>query len=296
MIGAIFYAIVTGSVITVLEESAQDQNKIGSDIAKLSNYLQTARVSASSKERIMKGYMMRNVLTEGKDVGGAAVDGILDVNDEVLRTLPNYLRAEVGVYARAETIRRRVPFFRHCSKSFLVALSGSLSRTRTLLTGDYLVKKGESFSPELIVVESGSLQIRQGGITLRTVKRGDCIGKSWLVQGNEETRVATVSIRAMSPCVLVTGLSSLEDVKRLERAYPVDFKLLHAEARGRDTDENKRKEKAMAGIAKAVRLFKERKLQKRRALLQAQGISFNESIGSIGKDDLMDVVNQNQDE
>lgn len=273
MIGAIFYAIVTGNVITVLEESAQDENKIGSDIAKLSNYLKTARVSDKSQERIMKGYMMRNVLTQNKDSAGPALDGLLDANDQVLRTLPNYLRAEVGIYARAETIRRRVPLFMHCSKGFLVALSGALSSGRTLLTGDYLVKKGEQYAPEVIVVENGNLQIREDDATTKTIKRGDCIGKSWLLQRKlQKDHIATVSIRALSPCVLVTGLSTIQEVDRLERAYPVDFKMLRAELRGRHLDESTRQEVALAGIAKAVRRFKERKIQKRRTSDESQGI------------------------
>ncbi len=280
MIGAIFYAIVTGNVITVLEESSQDENKIGSEIAKLSNYLKTARVSDKSQERIMKGYMMRNVLTQNKNTSGPVLDGLLDADDQVLRTLPNYLRAEVGIYARAETIRRRVPLFMHCSKGFLVGLSGNLSSARTLLTGDYLVKKGEKYAPEVIVVESGSLQVREDGVTTKTMKRGDCIGKSWLLQNKlQNDLIATVSIRALSPCVLVTGLSTIEQVDRLERAYPVDFKMMRAEVRGRDMDENTRQELAMAGIAKAVRRFKERKLQKRRALAQQQGQTFDDSMG-----------------
>lgn len=71
MIGAIFYAIVTGTVISTLEERTEKDNKMGSDIARLSQYLTITRMSEAAKERIMKGYMMRNVLTESDaiDVG-----------------------------------------------------------------------------------------------------------------------------------------------------------------------------------------------------------------------------------
>ena len=184
MIGAVFYAILTGNVIAILEEGSKRDNKIGTDIARLSNYMNTARVSEFSKGRIMKGFMMRNVLTSSQggsqgNSGAVDFDG-LDLNDEVLGTLPNYLRVEVAIYARAELIRRRDTFFRHCSNGFLVALSSSLSQTRTLLTGDYLMQQGTPYTSEFVFVQSGSLQVRLDQHTIKTLNRGDTMGKSEL--------------------------------------------------------------------------------------------------------------------
>ena len=268
-IGAVLYAIVTGNVITVLEEAAHNENKIGTDIVKLSNYLKTARVAPASKDRIMRGYMMRNVLTDGTNAAdsGPVLDGLIEDNDEILATLPGYLRAEVGIYARAETIRRRMKFFSHCNNNFLVALSGSLNRTKTLLTGDYLVKREQEFEREVMVVESGTLQVRKDGATVQLMKRGDVIGKQWLIQIEKGlTGFSPVSIRAMSPCVLKCGLSTLDQIQALERSHPVDFQLLRAEARGMNKyDEAERREIAMRGLAKAVRRFKERRAARKKS-------------------------------
>jgi hypothetical protein len=282
MIGAVFYAIVTGNVIAILEEASGRDNKVGSEIFRLSSYLKTARVSELSKERIMKGYMMKNVLTDAS-VGQIPLGDGLDLHDAVLGTLPNYLRMEVAIYARAELIRQRDVFFRHCSNGFLVALSSSLSRTRTLLTGDYLMQKKEQHEPEFVMVESGSLQVRLDQHTLKTVGRGDCIGKGWLLQLKHDSTdpeefseitdwllndgTAAVSIRALSPCVLLTGLSSADQIRDLERGYKVDFQLLRAEARGTSRDEFERKAIAMKGIAKAVRRFKQRRQKSQSAPL-----------------------------
>lgn len=46
---------------------------------------------------------------------------------------------------------------------------------------------------------------------------------------------------------------------KLEDLYQVDFQLLRAEARGEVCDESEKKAKAIRGISKAVRRFKERK-------------------------------------
>lgn len=279
VIGAVFYAVVTGNVISMLELQADGENKIGRDIVQLSNFLKMARVSEASKERVMKGYILRNVLTAERGISKSNLKGeyTLDMHDEVLNTLPNYLRMEVGIYARAELLRRQDKFFEHCSKNFLVALSSSLVQSRTLLTGDYLIKRGEHVPREFLVVQAGELQIRRAGSTVRTLKQGDAFGKAWLT-GYEEATLsnskdfseftdwldsegrAALSIRALSPCVVMTGLAHRTEIDALERAYPVDFKFLRTEIRGHNTKESDRLAMALRGIAKAVRRFKRRRL------------------------------------
>jgi hypothetical protein len=274
-IGAIFYAIVTGVVISTLENRAARENKIGSDIAKLSMYLTSAGLSKRAKERIMKGFMMRNVLTENDSIDAGSRIESLDHDDEILGTLPNYLRIEVGIYARAEMMHRREKLFLHCSNSFLVALSSSLPRSRTLISGDYLMKEGKPFFRDFYVIEKGTLQIQRGNDTIKTLERGQCIGRAWLLQLTTKPQppsffsentdwllsdgTAACSIRAVGPCVLLTGLSSMDSIATLEDLYKVDFQLLRAEVRGEVYNDSERKAKAIRGISKAVRRFKERK-------------------------------------
>ena len=224
------------------------------------------------------------------------IEGLLEGDyQNTVSTLPRYLQMEIGIYARGELLHRREPLFLHTSNSFLVSLSSNLTRTRTLLSGDYLVQEGERIQEEFAVVEQGSLQVRLNGHTIKTLVRGNCIGKAWLLQlhpsvstSNSDTMETTsrdnealseftdwirkdgtsgVTIRATSPCVLVAGLQSVEEVKHLEEGYSVDFQLLRAEIRGAENlDDNDRKAKAMRGIAKAVRRFKERRRLQREAM------------------------------
>lgn len=270
MCGAIFYAIVTGNVIKMLEDASERDNKIGADIAKLNSYMDSARVSTLSKERIMKGYMMRNVLS----TAGASDDTQkehLDPNDNVLGTLPSYLRQEISIYARAELIRRRDRFFSSCSKGFLVALSSSLVRTRTLLTGDYLLKRGEVYEREFVMVESGSLQLQQEQNTIRVLERGDVIGKGWLfhsVNGSRDTdcneytdfcfgdRTAGLSIRALCPCTILTGLTSSRDIEKLEQGYKDDFDELGSIIRKATKTEAQRRASLFRRAAHTADLFK----------------------------------------
>ncbi|KAG7351957.1 hypothetical protein IV203_008005 [Nitzschia inconspicua] len=275
MIGAKFSAIVTGVVINTLEERAAKDSKIGSDVARLSKYLTTTRMSRSAKERVMKGYMMRNVLTENDAVDAGSRMDSLDHDDEILETLPNYLKTEVSIYARAEMIHRREKLFLHCSNGCLVALSSAMVRSRTLISGDYLMKEGKPFLRDFYVIEKGSLQVQRGNHTIKTLQRGQCIGRSWLLQLQNESRgpldygentgwllpdgVAACSIRAVGRCILMDGLSTLESIVALESQYSVDFQFLRADVRGYEKNESERKAKAIRGIIKAVRRFKEQK-------------------------------------
>lgn len=276
IMGAIFFAIVTGNVIAMLEEKTQSENKIGSDIVKLSSYLENVRVSEFSKDRIMKGYMMRNVLTQGGETTAAASEGP-DANDEILKTLPKYLRHEVAIYARAELIHRKDIFFSHCSKGFLVALSSGLPNVRTLLSGDYLMKEGQLYRDQFVLVESGQLQVREEGHTIKILGRGDCIGKAWLLQLKHEAKheklvektdwvkndgTAVLSIRALSPCTLFTGLYTDADIRKLKRGYKIDFQLLQAGVHGNRKSESEKKAIARKVLAKAAQRYINRKRSK----------------------------------
>jgi hypothetical protein len=61
-------------------------------------------------------------------------------------------------------------------------------------------------------------------------------------------------------------LQTAAEVKQLEESYQVDFQLLRAEVRGAGKDDGERKAKAIRGIAKAVRRFKERRCLQRVAM------------------------------
>ena len=271
--GAVFYAIVTGNVIKMLEDASERDNKIGTDIVKLTSYMDSARVSSLSKERIMKGYMMRNVLTKSTTDTSSSAEECLDPNDDVLSTLPSYLRQEVAIYARAELIRRRDRFFSNCSEGFLVALSSSLLRTRTLLTGDYLLRCGESYEREFIMVESGSLQIQQeqNNTTIKTLERGDVVGKGWLfhsVNGSRDSdcneytdwcfgdRTAGLSIRALCPCTILCGLTNERAIEKLEQGYKADYDLLGAQIRKATKTEAQRRASTFRRAALNADLFK----------------------------------------
>lgn len=130
------------------------------------------------------------------------------------------------------------------------------------------------------------------------------VGKAWLLQLKNETTdrkecdestdwllndgTAAVSIRALSPCVLLTGLSTSHEIETLKRGYKVDFQLLRAEAHSASMDETERQAAAMKGIAKAVRRFKARraKQQSSRSLSRQQSSIDTEALRHVVMDDM----------
>lgn len=97
----------------------------------------------------------------------------------------------------------------------------------------------EQHIPEFVFVESGSLQVRRGQHTIKTVNVGDCIGKAWLLQLKNESKnpeehseianwsindgTAAFSFRALSPWVLFTDLSAAQEIDKLKQGHTVDF-------------------------------------------------------------------------
>ncbi|KAL7467782.1 hypothetical protein ACHAXS_008022 [Conticribra weissflogii] len=260
-VGVTFYAIFTGNIVGILEEYTNRDNRMSDDLDSISSFMNECRIPRDVRERIMQGYLMRNMIgntsprEEGGDesLGGAHVPSI---SNDILSRLPRHLRRELKVYERAEALRRRGTSFRYCSDDFLFALCGELGGSHILLPGDYLVHKGE-IPHQVVVVDSGTLEVENDGKTVMIFRKGDLLGKPWLLR--DESRAAVertscemlrlvshpprgnttfsewldncggfhdVTVRAMSEVRLGTGLSLPHDVYALKKRFPEDFEAL----------------------------------------------------------------------
>lgn len=148
-----------------------------------------------------------------------------------------------------------------CSADFLFALSGELRGSQMLLPGDYLLKDGE-VPRQVLALDRGTMEVEVDGKTIKILRKGDLLGKPWLLKAlreegsdlstiPEEDRaelttivkhvptahsfsewldlgegVDNVKVRAMSDCRLATGLASPYDVRALKKRFPEDFAAL----------------------------------------------------------------------
>ena len=264
--GVTLYAITTGNVVAILEECTSQDNQVGNELADLGTFMNDCQIPGNIQERIMQGYLMRNMITAGKDSGDdEEFDGedTPSISDSILGHLPRHLQNELMVYSRAEALQRRERSFQNCSADFLFALSGELHRSRILLPGDYLCKNVD-VPQQIIVIDSGTMEVQVDGKTVKMLRKGNTLGKPWLLKALHEENNGVkiqkgakdailvpiikhepqshsfsewldfcqasdyVKVRAMTNVRLATGLSLPHEVRALKKRFPKDFAaLLH---------------------------------------------------------------------
>jgi hypothetical protein len=121
----------------------------------------------------------------------------------------------------------------NCSNEFLFAIVGGLTQTTLLLPGDYFVREDEEVPDKVVLIEKGVLEVMSDGKCIRTMERGDVIGKRWLLQAKDEESKDCKNdhdcIRAHTPCTLLSGLDDVESLVDLTMRYPKDFTILRAD-------------------------------------------------------------------
>lgn len=252
-------AIFTGNIVSILEEYTNRDNQVSGDLDSIGSFMRECRIPSDVQERIMQGYLMRNMIgntsqqdDDGSDEGLSGI-GVPTISNEVLSRLPRHLRHELKVYERAEALQRRGKSFQNCSSDFLFALCGELCGSQILLPGDHLFNKGE-IPHQVLVVDSGTMEAERDGKTVMIFRKGDLLGKPWLLndstesiqQNSKEMPIVShqprgntfsewldmcegfhdVTIRAMNEVHLATGLSLQHDVNALKKRFPKDFDAL----------------------------------------------------------------------
>ena len=268
--GVTLYAIMTGAVVNILEELTSKDNEIQRELAELGTFMKDCNVPPDVQKKTMEGFVMRRLVASS---GGASesqcADEIPKMNADIMTSLPKHLQAELKVYSRSESIQRRDDTLKCCSANFLFALAGELQGSQVLLPGDYFLEEGQGPPRQVIVVESGTLEIEVDDKAIKVLRQGDMIGKPWLLkaldqncnnlttiseeeeeEGPDITQIvkhvptahsfsewiditdgctSNLKIRALSECRLATGLSSPHDVRALRKRFPKDFAILRSD-------------------------------------------------------------------
>lgn len=266
--GVTLYAVMTGHVVSTLEELTERENELGGELANLGTFMVECGVPSDVQERVMQGYIMRNVISSKPVVGGyedeTTQSTVPCINESVLMRLPKHLQNELKLYYRAVAIERRARSFHGCSSDFLFALAGELRGTKMLLPGDYLFKEGE-VPHQLLLLDRGTMEIEIDGRSVKVLRQGDVLGKPWLLNATvpsskesslkkipETTTIVPVKhtptadsfsewldfcdgstnntkIRAMTKCILATGLSIPYELQALRRRFPRDFEIVECD-------------------------------------------------------------------
>ncbi|XP_055368363.1 cyclic nucleotide-gated cation channel-like isoform X2 [Betta splendens] len=150
---------------------------------------------------------------------------------EVLRSLPNTLRAEIAINVHLETLKK-VRIFQDCEAGLLVELVLKL-RPQVFSPGDYICRKGD-VGKEMYIIKDGQLAVvGEDGVTqLAVLTSGSCFGEISIlnISGSKMGNRRTANIRSLG----YSDLFCLSKQDLMEALQEFPDARVQLEQRGRD--------------------------------------------------------------
>ncbi|KAE8583838.1 hypothetical protein XENTR_v10020704 [Xenopus tropicalis] len=205
-----------GSMISNMNAT---RTEFQSKIDAIKHYMQFRRVSKDLEAKVILwfDYLWTNKKT---------VD-----EREVLKNLPDKLRAEIAINVHLDTLKK-VRIFQNCEAGLLVELVLKL-RPQVFSPGDYICRKGD-IGREMYIIKEGKLAVvGEDGITHYAVlTSGSCFGEISIlnIEGSKMGNRRTASIRSIGYSDLFC--LSKDDLMEALVEYPDAKKIL--EERGRE--------------------------------------------------------------
>uniref|UniRef100_A0A8B9UBR9 Cyclic nucleotide-binding domain-containing protein n=1 Tax=Anas zonorhyncha TaxID=75864 RepID=A0A8B9UBR9_9AVES len=205
LIGVLIFATIVGNF----------QAKIDA----IKHYMQFRKVSKDMETKVIKWF---DYLWTNKK----AVD-----EREVLKNLPDKLRAEIAINVHLETLKK-VRIFQDCEAGLLVELVLKL-RPQVFSPGDYICRKGD-IGKEMYIIKEGKLAVvaDDGTTQYALLTAGGCFGEISIlnIKGSKMGNRRTANIRSLGYSDLFC--LSKEDLMEAVTEYPDAKKVL--EERGRE--------------------------------------------------------------
>ncbi|XP_061595558.1 cyclic nucleotide gated channel subunit alpha 1a [Cololabis saira] len=186
LVGVLIFATIVGNIATMISNMNAAQAQFQSRIDNIKQYMQARKVSEDLELRVIKwfDYLWNN---------GKAQD-----EREVLRYLPDKLRAEIAIQVHMETLKK-VRIFADCEAGLLIELVLKL-RPQVYSPGDYICKKGD-IGREMYIIKDGQLAVvADDGVTQFVVLgSGSYFGEISILQikGSKAGNRRTANIRSI---------------------------------------------------------------------------------------------------
>ncbi|XP_028264643.1 cyclic nucleotide gated channel subunit alpha 1a [Parambassis ranga] len=186
LIGVLIFATIVGNIATMISNMNAAQAQFQSRIDNIKQYMQVRKVSKELELRVIKwfDYLWNN---------GKAQD-----EREVLRYLPDKLKAEIAIQVHMDTLRK-VRIFADCEAGLLIELVLKL-RPQVFSPGDYICKKGD-IGREMYIIKDGKLAVvADDGITQFVVLgSGSYFGEISIlnIKGSKAGNRRTANIRSI---------------------------------------------------------------------------------------------------
>ncbi|NXD86628.1 CNGA2 protein, partial [Halcyon senegalensis] len=219
LIGVLIFATIVGNVGSMISNMNATRAEFQAKIDAIKHYMQFRKVSKDMETKVIKwfDYLWTNKKT---------VD-----EREVLKNLPDKLRAEIAINVHLETLKK-VRIFQDCEAGLLEELVLKL-RLQVFSPGDYICRKGD-IGKEMYIIKEGKLAVvaDDGTTEYALLTAGSCFGEISIlnIKGSKMGNRRTANIRSLGYSDLFC--LSKEDLMEAVTEYPDAKKVL--EERGRE--------------------------------------------------------------
>ncbi|XP_049599718.1 cyclic nucleotide-gated cation channel [Syngnathus scovelli] len=219
LVGVLIFATIVGNVGSMIANMNATRAEFQARIDAIKHYMHFRKVSRELETRVIKWF---DYLWTNKK----AVD-----EQEVLKNLPNKLRAEIAINVHLETLKK-VRIFQDCEAGLLVELVLKL-RPQVFSPGDYICRKGD-IGKEMYIIKEGKLAVvGDDGVTqYALLLAGSCFGEISIlnIKGSKMGNRRTANIRSLGYSDLFC--LSKDDLMEAVTEYPDARTVL--EERGRE--------------------------------------------------------------
>ena len=220
LIGMLMFAAIVGAVGNIITNTQKSKAKFQNKMDNIKVYMKKTNVPEHLREKVIKWFDY--LWTHGYPMD----------DQGVLSTLPEKLKAEIGIYVHFETLKK-VDFFSVCDPGLLWELVVRL-RTQVYSPAEYVCRKGD-VGREMYIVNSGKLEVlaEEDGIVLKQLTHGEYFGEiSVLNLGTGKShRRRTAFVRSVGfSTLLCLSQSDLLDVLK---DYPETMEMLVAKGKKR---------------------------------------------------------------
>ena len=199
------FATLVGNIGNIVNNMQRNRVKFQNKMCQIKNYMRETNVPAQLQERVVKWFEYLWAYNTHVD------------EKKVLDSLPDKLKAEIGMHVHFETLKK-ADFFAECEHGLLWELVLRL-RTQVYSPGEYVCRKGD-VGREMYMVSSGKLEVlaeEDGGI-LRTLVHGKSFGEISVLDLGHNKRRRTAFVRSVGYSVLLC--LSEADLTEVLQDYP----------------------------------------------------------------------------
>ncbi|KAJ8247015.1 hypothetical protein GJAV_G00257800 [Gymnothorax javanicus] len=211
LIGVLIFATIVGNVGAMISNMNASRAEFQAKIDSIKQYMQFRKVSKELEARVIKwfDYLWTNKKTCDEK--------------EVLKNLPDKLRAEIAINVHLDTLKK-VRIFQDCEAGLLIELVLKL-QPQVFSPGDYICKKGD-IGREMYIIKEGKLAVvADDGVTQFVVlSDGAYFGEISIlgIKGSKAGNRRTANIRsvgysdlfALSKDDLMEALTEYPDAKK----------------------------------------------------------------------------------